>query len=310
MLINLSALKRKQKRVDSGFDSRGSVLIKSIWVHLTQYVPQRALTTLAGQFAKRRWGWLTSWVIRRFILFYGVNMQEAEQSDYLYYKTFNEFFTRRLREGARPIDRQEVALVSPVDGACGSLGWIRHGSLFQAKGRMYTLRSLLAVSDKDAREFSNGYYMTYYLSPKDYHRVHMPFAGTLEEVRWIPGELYSVNPSVVEHVDSVFAKNERVVCLFQTASGKMAVIFVGAMIVGSVTLPWQCAMRSAERLVTHWDYRGKQLRFSKGQEIGNFELGSTVIVLTQKDAFFQSVLQEGDAVKMGQMVARVNPSQN
>jgi phosphatidylserine decarboxylase len=308
--MNLSALKRKQNRVDSGFDSRGIILIKSIWVHLTQSVPQRALTALAGQFAKRRLGRLTSWVIRRFILFYGVNMQEAEQSDYLHYKTFNEFFTRKLRQGVRPIDLQEDALVSPVDGVCGSQGWIRHGSLFQAKGRMYTLRSLLAVGEKSVKEFLNGNFMTYYLSPKDYHRVHMPFAGTLERVSWIPGKLYSVNPSVVEHVDSVFAKNERVVCLFHTASGKMAVIFVGAMIVGSVTLPWQCAMRSADRSVTHWDYRGKQLRFSKGQEIGNFELGSTVIVLTQKDAFSQSVLQEGDAVKMGQMVARVSASQN
>ena len=286
-------------------------MIRTIWVYITQSVPQRLLTAVAGWGASKRWGRLTSWVIRRFILIYGVNMQEAEPSDYLCYKTFNDFFTRTLRHDARPVEQSADVMVSPVAGLCGSLGWIRHGLLLQAKGRVYTLRSLLAAKDDcEAGVFAGGRYVTYYLSPKDYHRVHMPLSGTLESVKWIPGRLFSVSPVVLDHIDSVFAKNERVVCLFQTEYGKMAVIFVGAMIVGSIALAWQGVVRPGDCSVTDWDYRDKQLYFPKGSEIGHFQLGSTVIVLTEKDAVTQGYLTCEDAVKVGQMTARVKASQS
>jgi phosphatidylserine decarboxylase len=277
---------------------------------LTLCLPQRTLTRLAGALAKRNLGGVTRWFIKRFINMYSVNMDEAQVSDYKQYATFNDFFTRQLRDGVRPIDADANIMVSPADGACGALGHIRSRQLLQAKGRYYSLLSLLANQQQLAEAFFSGHYLTVYLSPKDYHRVHMPIAGKLLSMTFVPGKLYSVAPAVMQQVDAVFAKNERVICVFETAIGKVAVVLVGAMIVGSMSLVWHGIVREKKREVKHWDYTDQDITFEKGAEIGQFQLGSTVIVLTQKAAVEDFLLSENDALLMGQSVASVVAKQN
>ena len=277
--------------------------MKKIRLILISILPAYFLTRLAGFFARRRLGCVTRFVIRRFIKSFNVNMQEAQLGDLNAYLTFNCFFTRFLKPDARPIACDPKSIVSPVDGCVGEVGCVRSGVLMQAKGQFYDLSGLLAYNQEEVAHFQNGHYITAYLSPKDYHRVHMPVEGELISMTWVPGRLFSVQPLVIENVNAVFARNERVICLFNTLMGRVAVIFVGAMVVGSVVTSWHGEVRPKKSEVTHWDYTGQGRRYKKGEEIGFFQLGSTVIVLTQKDQLEALDVAVGDSLLLGQSIA-------
>jgi phosphatidylserine decarboxylase len=242
-----------------------------------------SLTRLLGYFASKRIFLLTPWMIKRFIDTYQVNMQEASQENPKSYPTFNAFFTRTLKEGLRPIDLNLQSLVSPSDGIVAEIGKIDDNLLIQAKGHQYTLEDLLA-DDHQASHFKNGFYTTIYLSPKDYHRVHVPLTGSCYQATYIPGKLLSVKLQTVATVPNLFANNERVVCYFETEFGKMAVILVGATIVGSISLAWQGIINPTHKAgVTTWHY-DQPIMLKKGEEMGFFQLGSTVIVLCENSS--------------------------
>lgn len=252
---------------------------------LSQYVtPQLAVSRLAGRLAdSESTPALKNRVIKWFIGRYGVNMSEAAEPDYTAYPTFNAFFTRALKPGARTINPAPEILTSPVDGAISQIGQISTDRVFQAKGQSFSLTELLGGDDARAEPFREGEFATIYLSPKDYHRIHMPMAGTLKEMVYVPGKLFSVNPVTAENVPNLFARNERVACLFDTEAGPMAMVLVGAMIVGSVETTWAGVVAPNSGKVTQWQYSGEDaVQFEKGQEMGRFRLGSTVILVMPK----------------------------
>ena len=254
---------------------------------LSQYVtPQLAVSRLAGRLAdSESTPALKNRVIRWFIGRYGVNMSEAAEPDFTAYPTFNAFFTRALKSDARTIDPDPSTLVSPVDGAISQIGQISTDRVFQAKGQSFSLTELLGGDDTRAEPFREGEFSTIYLSPKDYHRIHMPMAGTLKEMVYVPGKLFSVNPVTAENVPNLFARNERVACLFDTDAGPMAMVLVGAMIVGSVETTWAGVVAPNSGKVTQWQYSGDDaVRFEKGQEMGRFRLGSTVVLVMPRGA--------------------------
>ncbi|MGB1952298.1 MAG: archaetidylserine decarboxylase, partial [Marinobacter sp.] len=252
---------------------------------LSQYVtPQLALSRLAGRLADNdRTPALKNRVVKWFIGRYGVNMSEALESEPEAYPSFNAFFTRALKPGLRPIDSGSSVLVSPVDGAISQLTGDR---VFQAKGQSFSLTELLGGDDARAEAFTEGEFATIYLSPKDYHRIHMPLAGRLREMVYVPGKLFSVNPVTAENVPNLFARNERVACIFDTDAGPMALVLVGAMIVGSVETTWGGVVAPGTGLVTSTRYDDDQpaIEFEKGEEMGRFRLGSTVVLVMPKGA--------------------------
>ncbi len=282
--------------------------MKRIRLFFISILPAYTITRMAGFFARRQFGFITRFVIKRFIKSYGVNMDEAQLSDLRSFPTFNCFFTRLLKPSKRPIHNDPKVIVSPVDGAVGECGVIRSGVLMQAKGQYYDLSALLAHDHAETAHFQNGHYVTAYLSPKDYHRVHIPLDGELISMTYVPGRLFSVQPLVIDHVGSVFARNERVVCIFNTLMGRVAVIFVGAMIVGSVVTSWHGEVRPGSSGITHWEYSSNQHRFTKGDEIGYFQLGSTVIMLTQENQIEQLGVAAGDSLLMGSPIAIMRPN--
>ena len=254
---------------------------------LSQYVtPQLAVSRLAGRLAdSESTPALKNRVIKWFIGRYGVNMSEAAEPDFTAYPTFNAFFTRALKPGARTIDPAPETLTSPVDGAISQIGQISTDRVFQAKGQSFSLTELLGGDDERAEPFREGEFATIYLSPKDYHRIHMPMAATLKEMVYVPGKLFSVNPVTAENVPNLFARNERVACLFDTEAGPMAMVLVGAMIVGSVETTWGGVVAPNSGKVTQWQYSGEDaVRFEKGQEMGRFRLGSTVVLVMPRGA--------------------------
>ena len=254
---------------------------------LSQYVtPQLAVSRLAGRLAdSESTPALKNRVIKWFIGRYGVNMSEAAEPDFTAYPTFNAFFTRALKPGARTIDPAPETLTSPVDGAISQIGQISTDRVFQAKGQSFSLTELLGGDDERAEPFREGEFATIYLSPKDYHRIHMPMAGTLKEMVYVPGKLFSVNPVTAENVPNLFARNERVACLFDTEAGPMAMVLVGAMIVGSVETTWAGVVAPNSGKVAQWQYRGDDaVQFEKGQEMGRFRLGSTVVLVMPRGA--------------------------
>ena len=239
---------------------------------LSQYVtPQLAVSRLAGRLAdSESTPALKNRVIKWFIGRYGVNMSEAAEPDFTAYPTFNAFFTRALKPGARTIDPAPETLTSPVDGAISQIGQISTDRVFQAKGQSFSLTELLGGDDERAEPFREGEFATIYLSPKDYHRIHMPMAGTLKEMVYVPGKLFSVNPVTAENVPNLFARNERVACLFDTEAGPMAMVLVGAMIVGSVETTWGGVVAPNSGKVTQWQYSGEDaVRFEKADQIVN-----------------------------------------
>jgi phosphatidylserine decarboxylase len=267
-------------------------------------LPKKLLTTLAGRFASAQLGGVTHGAIRRFVARYGVDMSEAQDPRIESYASFNDFFTRPLREGARPLAPADF--VCPVDGAISQLGPIERDQIFQAKGHSYSTRALLAGDAALAAEFENGQFATLYLSPKDYHRIHMPCAGRLQRMVYVPGDLFSVNPTTARGVPGLFARNERVVCVFDTARGPFVLVLVGATIVGSMATVWHGVVnppRPAD--VKRFDYAGQQIDLAQGAEMGRFLLGSTVVMLWPHGTLrFDPSWAPGGAIRMGQAMGK------
>src|SRR4051812_8296513 len=246
---------------------------------LPQYVlPKRALTSLAGAGARARAGATTTAVIRWFVAHYGVDMSEAAEPDITRYATFNDFFTRALKPGARPLAAAD--LICPVDGAISQFGAISGDRLFQAKGHDYTAQALVGGDAALAERFHHGWFATLYLSPKDYHRIHMPCAGRLLRMIYVPGDLFSVNPTTARGVPGLFARNERVVCVFEGARGPWVLVLVGATIVGSMATVWHGTVNPPRSgSIREWTYETQPVELAQGAEMGRFLLGSTVVML-------------------------------
>ena len=250
----------------------------SVGVLLQHLLPKQALTSLAGVLAGARGGAATTAAIRAFVQRYGVNMAEAAEPDIAAYATFNEFFTRALKPGARPLARAD--LICPVDGAISQLGAIDGDRIFQAKGHHYTTQALVGGDGALAAHFHGGLFATLYLSPRDYHRIHMPCAGRLLRMIHVPGDLFSVNPATAQGVPGLFARNERVVCVFDSDAGPWVLVLVGATIVGSMATVWHGVVNPPRPgTVREWTYHDQDIRLAQGQEMGRFLLGSTVVML-------------------------------
>jgi phosphatidylserine decarboxylase len=247
---------------------------------LPQYLlPKQALTVFAGLMANHKTPVIKNYLIRDFINRYQVNMQEALIEDVADYACFNDFFVRRLKPGCRPVD--EASIVSPVDGCISEIGRITAGTILQAKGRDYSVTELLASDAALSAQFANGCFATLYLSPKDYHRVHMPIEGTLKEMIYVPGTLFSVQPTTARVIPRLFARNERLVVFFDTPMGLMAMVLVGALIVGAIGTNWHGDIRrgSGRQRFVYNDASSIQTVFDKAAEMGYFKLGSTVVLL-------------------------------
>lgn len=250
---------------------------------LPQYfLPKQALTALAGKLAHAQAGSLTTNVIRWFVGRYQVNMEEAANPDIRSYASFNEFFTRPLRKGARPLATADF--ICPVDGAISQFGAIEADQIFQAKGHRYSTTALVGGDSKLAAQFQDGGFATIYLSPKDYHRIHMPCDGRLLRMIYVPGALFSVNPTTARGVPGLFARNERVVCVFESEQGPFVLTLVGATIVGSMATVWHGVVNPPRTgKVREWRYEDQQIVLKKGEEMGRFLLGSTVVMLFPKN---------------------------
>jgi phosphatidylserine decarboxylase len=271
---------------------------------MPQYLlPKRLITQFAGKVANLRGGALTQAIIRRFVAKYGVNMAEAADPCIESYPTFNEFFTRPLRDGLRPI--ADADFVCPVDAAISQFGPIEHDQIFQAKGHSYSTRALVGGDQQLAHQFDHGHFATLYLAPKDYHRIHMPCEGRLTRMIYIPGDLFSVNPLTARHVPSLFARNERVVCVFETVHGPFVNVLVGATIVGSVATVWHGIVNPPRtRDIREWRYDDKDIVLGKGAEMGRFLLGSTVVMLFPKNVVtFNSDWAPSKSVRLGEAMA-------
>lgn len=279
-----------------------------MFILLQHLLPQHLLSRLVGRLATSRKPWIKDPFIRWFVRRYQVDMREALQSDPLAYRSFNEFFTRALRDDARPIDDAANSVVSPADGAISAIGDIQGDTVFQAKGRQFSLTALLGGDPALAAPFRGGRFATVYLSPRDYHRVHMPFAGTLREMRYVPGKLFSVNQRTAEGVDALFARNERAVCVFDTVHGPMAVVLVGAMIVAGIDTVWggQVAPGCGVPQVSRYLDVAPPVHLEKGLELGRFRLGSTAIVLFGPDMMrWDEGLAGLQSVRMGQRLGEL-----
>jgi phosphatidylserine decarboxylase len=272
---------------------------------LTQYLlPKQAITLLAGRIARARGGLLTTRLIAWFVRRYKVNMQEAANPDIASYASFNDFFTRAIKDGARPLAQAE--LICPVDGAISQFGRIEGQQIFQAKGHHYSSTALVGGDAALAAQFDNGHFATLYLSPRDYHRIHMPCAARLTRMIYVPGDLFSVNPATARGVPGLFARNERVVCVFEGAHGPFVLVLVGATIVGSMATTWHGAVNAPRPgRLSEWRYDDQQIEFKQGDEMGRFLLGSTVVMLFPQGALqFNPAWQPGGAIALGEVMAR------
>ncbi len=268
---------------------------------LPQYLfPKKALTAFGGLIAGARGGKATTALIRWFIGKYQVNMAEAANPDPAAYATFNEFFTRALKEGVRPL--ADAPFVCPVDGAISQCGAIDKDQIFQAKGHHYSTTALVGGDAALAAQFDNGAFATIYLSPRDYHRIHMPCDGVLRRMVYVPGDLFSVNPTTARGVPGLFARNERVVCVFDSDHGPFVLVLVGATVVGSMATVWHGVV-NPPRLpqTTEWHYDDGKVVLRQGEEVGRFLLGSTVVLLFKQDALnFSSQWASAKPVQLGE----------
>ena len=255
-----------------------SRLKQQLFIQAQKVVPQHRLSRVVGKIAASENPIVKTAVIAAFKTKYGIDMSIAEQTNALKFKSFNDFFTRGLRTGVRAVDADSTAIVSPADGAISQLGKIENGDVFQAKGQKFTVENLIA-DPQLAEPFKNGEFATVYLSPRDYHRVHMPFAGTLTETLYVPGELFSVNQTTAENIPGLFARNERMVCLFDTELGRMAVVLVGAMIVAGIETVATGKVNPSGRI----ELNQHNLFLEKGAELGRFYLGSTAVILFEEN---------------------------
>ena len=271
----------------------------NVFTTLQQFVPQQKISKVAGRLAASRHPWVKRTFIRSFAKAYDVSLDEYERQSLNAYESFNDFFTRELQDDARTIDTTVNGIVSPADGMISQLGQIHDHKLLQAKGRDYDIGQLLANSE-DGDYFADGSFATVYLAPSNYHRVHMPFDGTLIKTRYVPGTLFSVNNTTAANVPDLFARNERLVCVFDTAYGKAAVVMVGAMIVAGIeTVATGKISRTDDIQEADHD-----MTFKKGDELGRFYLGSTAIVVMPKAAKtdWQATMKHGSTVQMGQLL--------
>ncbi|MCL6415624.1 archaetidylserine decarboxylase [Aestuariirhabdus sp. Z084] len=277
---------------------------------LLQYlIPQHALSRVAGWVAECRWPWLKNRFIGIFVRHYRVDMSQAAEEDPKAYAHFNDFFTRALKPDARVIAEDKSQLVCPADGQISQIGQIEYGRIFQAKGQDYSLTELVGGDTALADEFMNGAFATIYLSPRDYHRVHMPMNGTLRSMTYVPGQLFSVNQATAENIPRLFARNERVVAIFDTEQGPMAMILVGAMIVASIETVWAGLVAPVRREIKCTDYSDEArqpITLKRGEEMGRFKLGSTVILLHPKDSMkWLESMRAGNSVRMGEALGTV-----
>ncbi|MCW5589243.1 MAG: phosphatidylserine decarboxylase [Legionellales bacterium] len=280
-----------------------------ISAYLQYYFPQFLVTGLFGKLATQQKPWLKNFFIKHFIRHYHVDMNIALEPDYKKYPDFNAFFTRKLQSEYRPICRDPKQICSPVDGCISELGKIDDDRILQVKGTDYSLFELLGNHGEFTKLFLDGEFITLYLSPRDYHRVHMPFSGTLTDMIHVPGRLLSVNQKNARLIPGLFARNERVISLFDTSIGKMAVIMVGALNVGSIHTQWAGIVTPPHknRQIRHQQYgKNSQLRYQRGNEMGYFQMGSTVILLFEKNRIqFHPSLQAQHAVIYGSSIAQV-----
>jgi phosphatidylserine decarboxylase len=271
---------------------------------LPQYLlPKQALTRLAGSLARRQAGALTTWVIRRFIARYGVDMAEAANPDPAAYASFNDFFTRPLKAGARPLAAADW--ICPVDGAISQFGPITGDQVFQAKGHAYSTRALVGGDAALAAEFQDGHFATLYLSPRDYHRIHMPRGGRLRRMIHVPGDLFSVNPTTARGVPGLFARNERVVCVFDGDHGPFVMVLVGATIVGSMATVWHGVVNPPRPgHLRDWAYADQAIELAQGAEMGRFLLGSTVVMLFPRGPLaFNPQWAPARPIRLGEVMA-------
>ena len=276
------------------------------WAVLPQYLlPKQALTQAMGALARARGGAWTTAAIRWFVQRYGVDMSQAAESDLGAYATFNDFFTRALKPGLRPLAQADW--VCPVDGAVSQFGAVAQGRIFQAKGHEYSATALLGGHASWAASFASGSFATIYLSPKDYHRIHMPRAARLLHMVHVPGDLFSVNPTTARGVPGLFARNERVVCLFEDDEperGVWALVLVGATIVGSMATVWHGVVNPPRPgVIRQWDYTDQRIHLAQGAEMGRFLLGSTVVLLMPEPLTFEASWMPGLGVRMGEAMA-------
>jgi phosphatidylserine decarboxylase len=250
---------------------------------------------------------IKNWLISRFIQRFDVDMCEAAEPDGAAYSCFNAFFTRELRNGTRPIADGAKTVASPVDGRVSQIGIVNQTRIFQAKGRTFSVLELLAGDTVIADAFTNGEFATLYLSPRDYHRIHMPIDGSLRHMLYVPGRLFSVNPPTTRAVPKLFARNERVAAIFDTPAGPMAVVLVGALNVGSIETVWAGEITPPHRAAVHsWEYLEDEVRLIKGSELGRFNMGSTVILLFgQQRARWRTGLEAGSNLRMGQAIGEM-----
>jgi phosphatidylserine decarboxylase len=276
---------------------------------LLHILPHHFLSTLMYALTRSEWPALKRLLIRAAIRIYKVDMDIAQEPDPETYPSFNAFFTRALKPEARPLSSEAMAIVSPVDGAVSQAQTIKNGLLFQAKGQFYSLEELLGGDRQWVRRFEDGNFATIYLSPRDYHRIHMPLTGRLIKMIHVPGRLFSVNNACARTIPRLFSRNERVVNLFETDAGPMAVIMVGAIFVASMDTVWSGCVAPRSRGVTDWSYSGdspESIELEKGTEMGRFNMGSTVILLFGKEAVsWSKSLQAGTEVRMGEMIGKL-----
>lgn len=278
--------------------------MSDLFIALQHIVPQHALSRFAGSIAASETPWLRDTLIRRFVAAYGVDLSEAARG-IGEFASFNDFFTRELKPGARPLADARQFILSPADGAVSQLGPVSGGRIIQAKGRDYSVAEILGCGAEEAARFEGGSFITIYLSPKDYHRVHMPAAGTLAATSYIPGDLYSVNTATAAGVDRLFARNERLSCRFDGPDGHFASIMVGAMIVAGIDTVWPNTFRTHVSAPVHEDFAGAGHNFTAGDEMGRFYLGSTVVLLFEPGRVaWREDLKAGDPLRMGEALGQ------
>ncbi len=282
---------------------------------LIQYLlPHHLLSKIMYLITRSEWKPFKDIIIRNVINIYDVDMEQAADPDPTHYRSFNDFFTRALRPDARPIAEAKDALISPVDGAVSQAGQISAGRIFQAKGHDFSLDELLGGDEKHTQAFTDGSFVTIYLSPRDYHRIHMPITGTLKKMTHVPGRLFSVNPATTRNIPGLFSRNERVISIFDTDAGPMALIMVGAIFVSSMDTVWAGTITPSSRRPTNWEYGRRNtaaIKLKRGDEMGRFNMGSTVILLFGKDAVeLATELQPETKLQMGQQIGSITSGGN
>ncbi|WMY96281.1 MAG: archaetidylserine decarboxylase [Arsenophonus sp.] len=284
-------------------------MIEKIKTKLQYLLPQQKLTELAGWIANKKTNLLTQFMIKIFVKIYKINMEEAKINEFSSYNSFNDFFTRELKENIRPIVSGNNQLSLPADGIVSQIGSIVDEKILQAKGHSYNLTALLAGNDVLIKQFINGLFITIYLSPRDYHRVHIPCDALLTEMIYVPGTLFSVNKSTEKNIPHLFARNERLICIFETEFGNMIQILIGATIIGSIETTWHgCINNKREGILKRWTYPKKNhtdsVFLKKGEEMGKFKLGSTVINLFESTSGIQlnPILRKGSVSRVGELL--------